>query len=105
FGCIRMVPTDPGIPATPAPLVCPKLEPAELTDCFNSSAIMCEAAVIKEPVITCRRSSHKLHGINNGGEVRGQVEIKCDPVQKVWTYPSGTRIRTISVACILYGGG
>ncbi|GMS87549.1 hypothetical protein PENTCL1PPCAC_9724, partial [Pristionchus entomophagus] len=86
--CAKM-PTDPGIPATPKPLICPKLEPADIEVCKASpgSGGKCFALpVIEELTIRCPNTPpNTLYvEVGAGGAFNGNTEMTCDPATKKW---------------------
>ncbi|GMS87577.1 hypothetical protein PENTCL1PPCAC_9752, partial [Pristionchus entomophagus] len=96
------IPTDPGIPATPKPLICPKLEPADIEFCKTQSGNnrKCFALpVIEEPTLRCPNPPPSTLYVESPDPTQTEFEIKCDAVQKVWTYKDGTPIEVKSVAC------
>ncbi|GMS87545.1 hypothetical protein PENTCL1PPCAC_9720, partial [Pristionchus entomophagus] len=80
------VPTDPGIPATPKPLICPKLEQASLADCqalAGGGRICVLVPVIQEPEFACA-AGYRLYIKQTNGAATGVDKLVCNPVSKMW---------------------
>ncbi|GMS93085.1 hypothetical protein PENTCL1PPCAC_15260 [Pristionchus entomophagus] len=108
FVCAK-IPTDPGIPATPKPLICPKLEPANLPTCISDTGNgRCfEIPVIEEPTIRCPNTPPNTLYVRTkaGDHDHGNQELKCSATNKRWEWENGTPYEAAFVACINRMGG
>ncbi|GMS79151.1 hypothetical protein PENTCL1PPCAC_1326, partial [Pristionchus entomophagus] len=105
IGCIRMVPTDSGIPATmttttPKPLICSALSPADLGRCMTSSGRPCTTAVLLEPVTSCVAPNTLYVETTTAGTFNYLTEIRCDSPSKTWQTPTTEIITPTGVACV-----
>ncbi|GMS87544.1 hypothetical protein PENTCL1PPCAC_9719, partial [Pristionchus entomophagus] len=88
LGCIRMVPTDPGIPATQAPVTpAPKMCPAlmhETTFCDGDTGKTCfPVPSLAGPTISCG-TGNVLYITQPTDTAMGVDKLVCNPATGVW---------------------
>ncbi|GMS87548.1 hypothetical protein PENTCL1PPCAC_9723, partial [Pristionchus entomophagus] len=95
------MPTDPGIPATPKPLICPKLEPADIGKCnAETASTKCFALpVIEEPTIKCPNSPPNNLYYETATDDERTTELKCDAASMKWHNADGNPVDVVRVAC------